>query len=43
MSSAVADWLVIAVVIAAVIGVYFAVASFIDNLIDYWRAYRDHV
>jgi hypothetical protein len=35
------DWLLVAAVIAFVLGVYWAVLSFIDTLTDYWRSYRD--
>ena len=37
----VADWLLIATVIAAVIAVFLAIGGIIDNLTDYWKAYRD--
>lgn len=33
----IADWLLIAGVIALLIASYWAVGSFIDNMLDYWR------
>lgn len=38
----IADWLLIAVVIALVVLTWILVLRFIDGLIDYWKAYRDN-
>jgi hypothetical protein len=38
----VADWLLIAAVVALVIVLWFVIQGFIDSLLDYWRSYRDH-
>ena len=35
------DWLLIAVVIATAIGLWFVIQGFIDSLIEYWRAYKE--
>lgn len=34
------DWLIIIAVAAVVIAVYFAMTNLIDQLLDYWRAYK---
>lgn len=41
MADFLADWFLIGCVIALVIVTWILVLRFIDNLIDYWRAYRD--
>jgi hypothetical protein len=41
VASALADWALIAVVIGLVIVTFFVIAGFVDELVEYWRAYRD--
>jgi hypothetical protein len=37
----VADWALVAVVVAFVVATFFALHNMIDSLIEYWRAHRE--
>jgi hypothetical protein len=37
----VADWFLIAAVVALVIATFFVIGDFIDSLVSYWRAYKE--
>jgi hypothetical protein len=41
VGNVIADWALIAVVVALVIGVFFAIGTIIDECLEYWRAWRD--